>query len=105
RLKLGNQADVLLLAKRRESTRAFFRNWICTVSQLGMRLEREVVIDFEDDDVNSLLRECRQRLSERVEVGVSIVVKQMHRPPRFRRLRTCGECGPGAENHDENCDR
>src|SRR5690349_6355374 len=67
RLKLRNQPDVLLLAERRKPARAVFGNWIRAVAQLGMRFEGEVVIDLEDDDVDSLLRERRQSLPERVE--------------------------------------
>src|SRR6185369_11263060 len=79
RLKLRNQTNVQLPAQLRKLARALARDRIGSTPEFGMRLEREVVINFENDDVDSLLRQRRQCLSERLERGVGVAVEQVHR--------------------------
>ena len=83
RLKLRNQTYVELSAEGRELSRTITRDWIVTTPQLRMRLEREVVINLENDDVDSLLRQRRKIFSECLKSGVSVVVEQVQRAPRF----------------------
>jgi hypothetical protein len=49
-----------------------------------MRFEIEVVVNFENDDVNSLLRECLEILTERIEFTIGVVIEEVYRPPLFR---------------------
>src|SRR6185369_2645373 len=86
RLKLRDQSDIELFAPCRKLSRALARDRIRSAAQLGMRLKIEIVIDLENDHVDSLPGERLEVLPERIEGRVSVVVEQMDRTPGFRIL-------------------
>ena len=85
-LKFRNQTNTKFGAQVRESSRALASDRIRAASEFRMRLEREVIVDFENDDVDSLLREGFKVLTERIERSIGVVVEQVYSAPRFRML-------------------
>ncbi len=83
RLKLRDQTNAELLAQLREPFRAIARDRLLPMPELRMRLEREVVINFENNDIDSLPRQRLDILPERVEIGVGVIAQQVDRAPRF----------------------
>src|SRR6267142_1718261 len=77
RLKLRNQPDVELLAERRESSCSIACNRICSSPKFRMRLEREVVVNLENNYVKSLLRQVFKILPECIECTVAVVVEEV----------------------------
>src|SRR6266852_5613281 len=81
RLKLRNQPDVELLTQRRESSRSIACSRICSSPKFRVRLEREVVVNLENDYVDSLFREVFKILPECIECTIAVVVEEMYGPP------------------------
>src|ERR1700730_9134081 len=77
RLKLRNQPDVELLAQRRESSCSIACNRICSSPKFRVRLEREVVVNLENDYVKSLFRQVFKILPECIEFTIAVVVEEM----------------------------
>src|SRR4030095_16035987 len=76
RLNLGNQPDVELLAQRCESSCSIACNRICSSPEFRVRLEREVVVNLQNDYVNSLLRQVFKILPEYIECTIAVVVEE-----------------------------
>ena len=83
-LKLRDQADVELLTQPCKPSRSVACNRIWSPPEFRVRLEREVVINLENDDVDSLLRECVKILSERIECSIGVVIEEVYCSPGFR---------------------
>ena len=77
RLKLRNQPEVELLAQRREPSCSIAGNRICSSPKFRVRLEREVVVNLENDYVESLFREIFKVLPECIECTIAVVVEKM----------------------------
>src|SRR6266481_377097 len=86
RLKLRNQTDVELPAQRRESSRSIACNRSCSSPKFRVRLEREVVVNLENDYVNSQFRQVFKIPPECIEFTVAVVVQKMYGPPGLRLL-------------------
>src|SRR6185503_15459189 len=66
-----------------ESSCAVMRDRVRAASEFRMRFEVEVVVNLENDDVDSLLRERLKILTECIELTIGVVIEQMHSAPRF----------------------
>src|SRR5262245_42401726 len=102
RLKFRNQTNTKLLTQRRKLSRSVTCGRISSMPEFRMRLESEVVINLENQNVDSLFRECFEVLSERVQISVSVVVEEVNRTPWFRRSRLC-RCDK-RNQHQDQCD-
>src|SRR6266478_10196673 len=76
RLKLRNQPQVELPAQRRESSCSIGCDRICSSPKFRVRLKREVVVNLENDYVNSLLRQVFKILPECIERTIGVVVEE-----------------------------
>src|SRR5215831_6323155 len=99
-LKLRNNPNVELLAQRCKPPGSVAGYWVCSSPQLRMRFKSEVVINFENDYVDSEFREALKLLAQRIEIDVSIVIKQMQPPDRLRGL--CSNCRWKQRQADQN---
>ncbi len=77
RLKFRNQPDVELPAPRGESSCSIACNRICSSPKFRVRLEREVVVNLENDYVKSLFRQVFKILPECLECTIAVVAEEM----------------------------
>ena len=86
RLKLRDQPDAEFPARRGELARPFPRDGIASPAQLRMRFEREVVVNLENQHVDSHIRQVSKVLRQPVEIAIAVVVEQVHGAPWPRAL-------------------
>ena len=75
-----------LSASRSEFSRTLARDRITSPAQLRMEFEGEVVVNFENQGVDSHVRELAKILAQRLKICVAVVVKNMHGAPLLRAL-------------------